>query len=265
MQRGCRGDAERRVDRSLRMYVHVHVHAPFASFHHRNRGPRRASSRPPGWGWNHCEHGDGGSCRSARRARARCGKAAAGGAGGPILGRAALQSCYHCGSGVACCATAVASAAQQKPGGTLSDVQSHLSNAARAIASGRLVTQAVTPSPWMLRGGDFGGRPESPTRRMLPAELPQWHGSWRRRAGSPADEWRIGLRRATPAAEPPLWHGSLSIQRVLPLWRCVRERELRERVETRHPPACCLRPRSRHRPAAAKAVFLHSELVLANR
>ena len=40
---------------------------------------------------------------------------------------------------------------------------------------------------------------------------------------------------------------------------------LRERVETRHPPACCLWPRSRHRPAAAKAVSLLSGVVPANR
>ena len=38
-----------------------------------------------------------------------------------------------------------------------------------------------------------------------------------------------------------------------------------ERVETRHPPACCLWPRSRHRPAAAKAVSLLSGVVPANR
>lgn len=138
------------------------------------------------------------------------------------------------------------------------------SAAAVAQPCRRSGTAAHTPDPQMLRDGNFGRRPESPVLQTPRAEPPLWHSVAASRQPT-GGRTGIGLCRATPAAAPPLWSGSaLDAARAAAVATRARAHQ-QERVETRRPSACCLRPRLKHRPAPAKAGSLLSGVVAANR
>lgn len=123
---------------------------------------------------------------------------------------------------------------------------------------------SYTRPPEMLRDGNFGRRPDSPVLQTPRAEPPLWHGIAASRQPT-GGRTGIGLCRATPAAAPPLWSGSaLDAARAAAVATRARAHQ-QERVETRRPSACCLRPRLKHRPAPAKAGSLLSGVVAANR
>ena len=138
------------------------------------------------------------------------------------------------------------------------------SAAAVAQPCRRSGTAAHTPDPQMLRDGNFGRRPESPVLQTPRAEPPLWHSVAVSRQPT-GGRTGIGLCRATPAAAPPLWSCSaLDAARAAAVATRARAHQ-QERVETRRPSACCLRPRLKHRPAPAKAGSLLSGVVAANR
>ena len=115
----------------------------------------------------------------------------------------------------------------------------------------------LDPSPRMLQGGDFGRRPESPACQAPPV--------WRRAPTHRRARGGLGCAERRPLLCYRCGNGrALASARATAVATRARA-HLRERVETRHPPACCLWPRSRHRPAAAKAVSLRSGVMPANR
>ena len=119
----------------------------------------------------------------------------------------------------------------------------------------------------MLRDGNFGGRPESPTCQTSPAKPPLWHWcgevapAHRRAYGGLGCAERSLLLSHRSGTAAPLQ----SDKCVPPQWRRAQGRRLQERVETRRPSACCLWPRLRHGPAPVKAGSLPSSVVTANR
>ena len=178
-------------------------------------------------GVDHREHGDGGSGRGARSARTRQWKAAAGGAERHISGslqrrrRAATVAWRRHG-----CAATVA-AARSIP--TLRCCEAGITaNALRAPRAARrqLCCYAATARRWNV-------------------DPPTW------RAG-------IGLRRATPVLCRDLWQRQRPrVSRAATRGNaCGSAATGTRRDET--PAGVLLRPRSRHRPAAAKAFSLLS-------
>ena len=123
----------------------------------------------------------------------------------------------------------------------------------------------LDPDPRTLRGGDFGRRPESPTRH--PAA--RCAAPWQRRGGRiPVHRQArggLGCAERHPRCCAATWQQPRSRANACCDVATRARAHLRERVETRHPPACCLWPRSRHRPASAKAVSLRSSVMPANR
>eukprot|EP00964_Phaeocystis_antarctica_P024451 scaffold13686_cov73-Phaeocystis_antarctica.AAC.1 len=73
--------------------------------------------------------------------------------------------------------------------------------ATAATAAPQQWQQQLDPGPWMPRDGDFGRRPESPTRCSVARCAASVATAWLWNAGPSASAWWIGLCRATPA--PP--------------------------------------------------------------
>jgi len=69
----------------------------------------------------------------------------------------------------------------------------------------------LDPSPRMLRGGDFGGRPESPAHHLVARRAAAVAAPRLQDAGPPAGAQRIGLRRATLALPCNSGGGSASM------------------------------------------------------
>lgn len=188
-------------------------------------------------GVDHREHGDGGSGRGARSARTRQWRAAAGGAERHILGSSAA---------------AVLRLWQRRRRGCAATVAS-----ARSIPTLRCCEAGITANA--LRA------PRAARRRLCCYVAT----ARRRNVGPPT--WRadghpgIGLRRATPVLCCDLWQRQHSrVSRAATRGNaCGSAVTGTRRDET--PAGVLLRPRSRHRPAAAKAVLLRSGVVPANR
>ena len=189
--------------------------------------------RPPlRLGADHRKFGDGGSGRARVAPALGNGNAAAGGARGITLG-STPPPCRNSGDGGDGCAATVAQ-------------------------------QQLDPGPWMPRDGDFGRRPESPTRCSMARFAASVATAWLWNAGPSASAWWIGLCRATPAP-PRNSGGSRTLTRRAAVVATLTRAAVQERVETRHPSACCIRPRLRHGPAPAKAGSRLSGVVIANR
>ena len=136
--------------------------------------------------------------------------------------------------------------------------------ATAATAAPQQWQQQLDPGPWMPRDGDFGRRPESPTRCSMARCAASVATAWLWNAGPSASAWWIGLCRATPAP-PRNSGGSRTLTRRAAVVATLTRAAVQERVETRHPSACCIRPRLRHGPAPARAGSRLSGVVTANR